>query len=233
MAPRQRPAPVTAIAYLNIIFGGLWTVGLLCCGGCMGLTLPALQSQEFMNDPDLRNQKLLYDTVINAYIDNIPFFVEWLIARYVFWLAMSLLLLVAGIGLLRLAPWARKACIFYGLLTILVELGMLGYTLVLWNPGADGFLQEIQEFKEENPDLGKQLPGASGASNPVVNAVFAVLGTSLLLLYPLIVLIIMSLPKVKAAFRGAPATTGPPPGATGMSDAEFFGYERPPEDRGP
>jgi hypothetical protein len=97
-----------------------------------------------------------------------------------------LVLLAAGIGLLHLKPWARILSMAYAIYAILF--GILGMVV--------NFIFMIQPMLEQARQ--QQGPEAAGA---IGGAVGGTIGGCFGLIYPVLLLIFMTRPKVVAAFR--------------------------------
>jgi hypothetical protein len=105
---------------------------------------------------------------------------------------VCVVLLAAGIGLLRLRPWARMASIIYAIYAILMGLvGMVVNYYFLVQP----MLAQAQQ---------KQGAEAAGA---IGGAIGGCIGGCFGLIYPILLLIFMTRANVVAAFR---PTSGQP-----------------------
>src|SRR5262249_4727947 len=136
------------------------------------------------------------------------------VVRLVVGIVLQVLLIVAGIGLLNMKGWARVLSIFYSVLMILMQIGYLVFAIALANPA-------VHRWQE---DFNRRFPGlvAGGQSDPATNNLFAVIGSVLVILYSVVLLIMMLLPGLSAAFAGrAPAQDYAP----GVGD-EGEDYER-------
>jgi hypothetical protein len=229
MSLRQRPAPVTVVAYLNIIFGILWLL-LLFCAGSMALIFVGMvrgamnENASAQRDREVQLMREMMDHMFNAILTNIPFFGEFVLARAITWLVLTLLLLVSGIGLLGLRPWARRMCIVYALMSLILELGSLVYSITVVNPGMERFTQDMHEWMITQMPPGQPIPPPPPPRDPVIDAVVSVISSVVFMIYPVIVLILMLLPGVSAAFtsRGEQDSQPPP-----VRDDDYFGPERP------
>ena len=115
-------------------------------------------------------------------------------AAYATWLKVSIVLgffsavalLASGIGLLYLKPWARVLSIAYGVYAIVFGfLGIVMNFIFLVRPMLE------QARGQHGPESAAALGGAIGGS----------IGGCLGLIYPVLLLIFMCMPKVAAAFR--------------------------------
>ena len=128
--------------------------------------------------------------------DN-PAYGAWLKFTIVLGLVAAAVLLAAGIGLLRLQPWGRKVSIGYAIYAILFSL----LNTVI------SFLFVLRPLLAEAAQ--KQGPEAAGAIGGVIGGS---VGSCFGLIYPILLLIFMTRPKVVAAFeRPAEPPVGLPP----------------------
>lgn len=174
----KRPTPILVFGILNIIFAAFGAISVL-----MALIL-------FNALPDSTNP------VVQLIHTN---------AAYRNWMKFSVglgtvvipVLLAAGIGLLKLKPWARVLSILYGICAIVMVF-------------AGGF---INYFFLVQPLMAKaqtaQGPEAAGAMAGAIGGTF---GSCLGLVYPILLLIFMFRPNIIAAFQpgGSGAATPPP-----------------------
>jgi len=126
-------------------------------------------------------------------IQNNPGYAMWLKVSVVLGIFSCGALLAAGIGLLLLKPWAHKLTIGYAIYAIIF--GIIG-TVVNFFLIVRPMLAQAQE---------QHSPGTAGA---IGGAVGGSIGGCLGLIYPVLLLIFMLRPHVKAAFQ--PVTTTPP-----------------------
>ena len=125
-----------------------------------------------------------------------PTYAAWLKLTIPLGLVTCVVLLAAGIGLLRRKSWARKVSIGYAIYAIVFGLlGMVINFIFLLLP----MLEEAQR---------KQGPEAAGA---IGGALGGTIGGCFGLVYPILLLIFMTRPKVAAAFHSpAPPPALPP-----------------------
>jgi len=106
------------------------------------------------------------------------------------------LLLVSGIGLLRLKEWARKLSIVYGVYAMLKGAAM----------SVTNFVFILQ------PLLARTSFTAGGYIVPraLTAEISAIIAGLLSLVYPLVLIVSMTRPEIIAAFRPPAAPSGPP-----------------------
>src|SRR5262245_54997688 len=113
----QRPASVTVMGILNIVFGSL---GLLCYV-CVGVMFLALMGST-AGFPGGVNP---IQDMMNFMERQIPGYKAIMISSLILGFLLSVLLLVSGIGLLNMQGWARVLSILYSIIMILVQIGSL------------------------------------------------------------------------------------------------------------
>jgi hypothetical protein len=196
--PRKRPTPVTVIAVLNLVFGGIGLACYLCVGAGILLLVMAFE-QAAAQDPKIRDLKEVLDSMSR----HVPSLIPFTVGNLIFSLVMTILLVVSGIGLLRMQGWARVLSIFVAVATILEQIAGLVYRFTVLNPGLQAWQREFLAKHpgaviQENP-LGGQLSSAVGE----------ILGIVLQLTYSIVLLVIMFTPTVVAAFRAPEPGYGP------------------------
>ena len=113
----------------------------------------------------------------------------WIICANSLGFIASIALCAAGIGLLLLKEWARVLSIVYGILAIVLEIVGTIISVVVLLPAV------------MSRTAGLQGPAALG---PRVGAIGATVGGCFGLVYPVLLLIFMTRPKVVAAFKAQP-----------------------------
>ena len=173
----QRPTAVTVFGILNIIFAALGIFGVLAS------VMLFMAVGNSSNNP-----------VIQIIHDN-PAYAAWMKISIVLGLLASGVLLAAGIGLLKLRPWARTLSIIYAIYAlVMVLVGSVVNYIFLVQP----MLQQAQQ---------KQGPEAAGAIGGAIGGMF---GSCFGLIYPVLLLIFMMRANVVAAFRGTAPSDGQP-----------------------
>jgi len=177
MAERTRPGTLTTIAVLNIVFGSL---GLIC--GCLnGLFVGALLIASRDNPSELMRVLAEARDLLQR---EIPSYQAVVISRCLYILVFSSLLIVAGIGLLYVANWARVLSFIYALTAILSQGAYLVYAIIVEHPAA---ARMQAQFGGD--------PVQSKASE-----IGGIAVTGLVILYGIVLIILLCLPSVTAAF---------------------------------
>jgi hypothetical protein len=110
-------------------------------------------------------------------------------------IVFSLTLIVAGVGLLRMAAWSWWLSVGYSLLDIAWRLNVIVVLVLVVSPALQEFFQQ-QSGDIEDP---AERMGVAVAAQFVSISMIAFV--ALYLVYPLLVLIVMFLPSVRQAFR--------------------------------
>ncbi len=165
----QRPAAVTVFGILNIVFAAFGVFGVLA-------SIALFSRTDASNNPVVR------------IIRDSPAYAGFLKLSIPLGLIACVVLLVAGIGLLRLQPWARKLSIGYAIYAIVMSL--VG--------AAMNFIFLLRPMLEEASH--KQGPEAAGA---IGGAIGGTVGGCFGLIYPILLLVFMTRAKVVAAFEPA------------------------------
>jgi hypothetical protein len=125
----------------------------------------------------------------------------------------SILLLVLGIGLLNLQPWARHGSLAYAILSILFSLfGLFYYLLIAMEPINQGIQEAVPRAGINDPAVVQMMQTIMVAAG--------IGGSFCGMIYPIAVLIVMLLPSVSKAF----STGGLQPPT--YEEDDFGGFER-------
>jgi hypothetical protein len=141
--------------------------------------------------------KDMFDSM-NARFPVVPF----MITSMVFTLIMNAALLFSGIGLWKMRPWARWTAIACAITQIIWSIVMV-FVQILWlNPA----MADWQEHFTQSVSKPNAPPPPNFYGPDLANAA-AIFGSVFASIYPIVVLIILFLPHVRAAFAGAPSVT--------------------------
>ena len=198
MSAPQRPAAVTVIAIMNFVLGGFGLLGALCGG--LALVLIGSLASSMPAPPGQPNPLKELMGVVEA----IPGFIPVMITSYVLGAIWSIVLIVAGIGLLRLRRWARTACLIYAVYTLLATLGSTVYTFAVVQPAMEKWQAEFLAKMQPRGAAGAPAApaGPPPAVNMVANTAGAVAGAMISIAYAVVLLIVLNLAPVRAAFAG-------------------------------
>ena len=102
-------------------------------------------------------------------------------------LALSVLLLLAGAGLLRLRPWGRTFTLVYAPVSILQSLFVLFYTMMYVDPATH---EAFRQAPPANPQAAQAAEAAAQAT-AVMTTIIGIFSYLLVLAYPVTVAIVM------------------------------------------
>lgn len=177
---RRPPAGVVALGILHVVFASLY-LALVTCGGLLHLTGAARAATPGHAELQARAEQYLRQQYpLLMALDPV------LQALYV---GLAVVLVVAGTGLLKLRPWARRASLAFAV----VFLGALAWTLVttafFFAPALNVFLAGEAA---RDPGFAALAPQTSVWGVVVVHAV--------LMAYPVAVLVVLLRPAAREAF---------------------------------
>ena len=175
----QRPTVVTVFGILNIVFAVLGVLGAL-------FTLFVLKVMPVANNPVLQ------------WINENAILMTWTNVSIALGVAAAACLLAAGIGLLMMKRWARVLSIAYGIYTIIAGVIGVVLTLVL-------LCKPLLDIDIAGKSRGPEIAGAIGGA---VGGTIGSCGGCFGLIYPILLIIFMTRPRVVAAFQ---SPLPPPP----------------------
>jgi len=184
-----RPTSVTAISIVAIIFGSL---GVLCGG--MGLVMQILVlasggKNPFMpTAPMMTSHALLVFQAISGVVS----------------LVLAAGLLAAGIGGLKLLPWARTTMLWVAIAIIVWATIGLVLGLVWVGPETAKVMQQFQAQQNAG------APGLPASMYGGIQKVTMIVTWILELIFPIFILIYWRSPRVVAAFEPGTAPPGSP-----------------------
>jgi hypothetical protein len=190
--PRQKkPAVITVFGILNIIFGAIALL-IVVCGGVATFAIAQVNMPGPGNPPNPIKDML-------EYMDkHAPLYTPYLIGEIIIGLIMAIILVVSGIGLLKVRPWARWLSIGYAAVRLVLILVGLVLAIMIFNP----VLADWQaDYNKRTVPAGNPPPPSfsSGAMNDVAAAFGSILSAA----YSIALLAVMFLPQVRAAFARA------------------------------
>jgi hypothetical protein len=179
-----RPTVVLVMAILTIVFGSFWALASLCSGTMMLLL-------NTINLPQLAPMRELPERLRR----EVPGYIAVEVSSYVLGLVLSVLLIMAGIGLLRMKGSARWAAVICGALLIISNIAHTAYQWIYINPVTARWTEE---------KMPKLPPGAPNVTALFEGSVFKAITTAGALGFstgfPIVLVIVMLLPNVGAAF---------------------------------
>jgi hypothetical protein len=169
--PAKRPASFTVFAVLCIVFV---SGGLACnaCGLAGQVALPMLKGMAPKPGPGEPDIDVL-QRELEAKVPNYQA-VQW--GSMAISIVMSTLLLVTGIGLLKMQAWSRWTCILYGVSNILLQIALMVYNIAFVIPVTTEFMNE--KMKAQNVSL---PPGLTTALTVIVSLIVMAFAVILLI----------------------------------------------------
>jgi hypothetical protein len=193
MKQPKRPNAVTGVAIFQIVFGVLsllsipYLLWIQLGGGTMffvGGNFPgAAEQQQFQDD-------------FNNALQNAPYYqtIQWV--ELVVSLVVGTVMIVGGLGLMKMRVWARWLTIGYACFSIVNTLLGFFYNLFYLIPAVEAFLAQERQKPKPPPGLAFTL----SIMGPMMTVVTFL--TLLIIVYPIVLLIVLFRPHVREAFRG-------------------------------
>jgi hypothetical protein len=194
---RYRPSSVLVVAILQIVFGALALL-LNVCGGGFQL---AGGNKVFMpqGNPQAAQQQQFQDDLENMLKERAPYYQATQYGGLVLGLAAAAVMIASGIGLLKMRRWGRWLAIGYACYSIASTILYMVYALTVTLP----IMREFVAQERLKPNL---PPAQAMALNMMDTMATAAAFVPLVFLaYPVVLLIVLFLPQVRAAFREEPA----------------------------
>ena len=189
MHHNARPTSVVVLGVFNIIYGaavGLYSVcgGLMLVAGAAVGTSQTTQSGQQAGPIGFDQYEFIQRRVPSFYIIGA--------VSTTVWTLIPLILVGAGIGVLRVQGWARTASILCAAALVLATAVDLAYTISLVDPAMADYYAE----KAKAPGMA----GLAVAANlPLIHAI-TIFSNIFPVVYPIALLIILNRPRIKAAF---------------------------------
>jgi hypothetical protein len=201
---RQRPTLITVVAILNIVFGGLGTL----CG--LYSVAQAVSNAAMSRDVAQGSFGNPAAELMVRLDQRLPY--HWAIetALPVVTMLLAVALILAGVGLLRTRPWARRLCLAYGVLMTLVQITYMTYQIGFVLPVTEeSIFASIQQTSGGKPPPPGFLTGMrASVRGAFIGGVAVVAG--FYLSYALGLLMFMLFPVVAAAFDAPPEPPAAP-----------------------
>jgi len=167
---QQRPTVVTVFGILNIVFGAS---ALICIPIGLIISFGLMQAHG--------------NPILDALQGN-RVYVLWTLISSVLGILAATVKITAGIGLLKLQAWARITSIGYAIYAICIAIVSMIMTAVVMVP----------LIQQSHPASGPE--GAAAIGGMIGGIAGGIGGSCIALIYPILLLIFMTRPKVKAAF---------------------------------
>ena len=187
--PPKRPLAVVVIAVLQIVFG---VVGL--CGSATELSGAEEQISSISAVSAPGEAKVTQQDVLKYWRETLPGERAVEQASAVLGLVLSLLMIASAVGLLRLRTWGLLLALGYAALNLLATAAEAVYNFAVRAPALAEFTRQLAATGGRDAQMAPQLLQVSFLAVFVVSALTAV--------YPLVVLLVLCRPAVRAAFGG-------------------------------
>lgn len=197
MNPEKRPTAVLVLAIFNFILGGAGILSNLC-GGVMLLLLGKLASIV----PTPPGQPNPMDEITGLY-NSIPGFYAFTIADAVLSIGLGILLIVAGVGLLKVKPQGRTLSLVYAVAKIVVVVAGAVYAIGYVQPASEAWTKEFMAKMTKQQPPGTPVPSIP-TLGPGGSIAAGVMSSLMYLVYPIVLLVLLNTPTIKAAFYGGP-----------------------------
>jgi hypothetical protein len=217
--PRSKPTAVTVIAILQLIFGGLGLCIALANLAGLPQQMAALNQQNVQKLPPAQRPptQAELEEKVEKHLPSYQAIQKGSLAGSA---VLCVLMLLSGIGLLAMRPWGRFVAITYAVLSILYTVASLVFTAAVVMPAMSEAIQDLAGQGNAQAQLMAQAMQIGMVAGLAIGA--------LVVIYPIIVLVIMLLPSVRAAFRGETLPAEPedyrdagPPGEYRDTDETF------------
>ncbi len=196
---QQRPGTVTAAAVLNFVFGGIF---VLCCGlnnlvqslvpmsGFGGGAQGSVNVGKELREEIEKEAPGAQAVGAGAASLNIVF---------------GIVMIVAGVGLLKMRSWARTLSIVVWLLVITAAIGGGAYNIVVTGPATERAMDTVTERHPDDPSIQILKGGLVSALTRAAGFV----GVAIQCIVAAPVLILMLSGGTRRAFAGEGAVTPP------------------------
>lgn len=180
---RNRPTSVLVIAILHFVIGG---TGALC-NLCATVQLVVGSQVASFGNPQQAKQQQQIEEALTAKIPG--YRIHQVISLAASWL-FTALLIVAGLGLLQMQMWGRTLSLVYAVLSLLHKIVTAIYIYVLVLPAYRDVFRLIDMPNKQAAQVAETIAMVTAGVTPPI-----------MMIYPIVVLIVMLLPSVSAAFR--------------------------------
>jgi hypothetical protein len=205
---KQKPPVAVVLGILHIIFGSLGLICNIC--GMAGVGVIYFGANEIYKKAGPTEKKEL-EQIWNQLNESVPGLVVYLFADMIGSMLLGLVLLIAGIGLLRVRPWARQVSIIWAVVRFIVVVATLAYTVAVVNPGMQKFGKDMEEWQQKmqkrQQPAGQPAPakspfggGMGGTGNAALDNIMSFAGAAISAAYAIVVLVLMLRPSTVHAF---------------------------------
>jgi hypothetical protein len=182
MQPAPRPSAINVFGILNIAFAVMGFFGVISGAAMLFMSDSMNENPFFKNNPVI---KIMREDPNYRLVTEISFIVG---------IPIMLLLVISGIGLLKVKRWGRTLALIYGFLGIITSIvtAFVNYQFLAKPLLAQSNLKD---------------PQAAGAVGGAIGSIF---GGCLNLIYPVLLIFFMLRPNIVAAFNQGSTEPAPP-----------------------
>jgi hypothetical protein len=201
---RERPTVLLVMAILNFVFGGLFILCGLCGMGSVLFTGALFKGMSSASKGTTGTGPDVFGEMSKVF-DTIPGYYPVQITTMLLLIVLNIVLIVAGVGLLQMKPWARWTSLGYGVASIFLQMVILLYAVFVMQPAMEKWTQDF------TARMGGQ-PTPAMSTNSAISGMGSCFNFILYSAYPVALIIVMLLPAVGAAFSAPPLPPEEPPG---------------------
>jgi hypothetical protein len=202
----NRPTMVLVVGILQIVFGAMGLMCDLVGGVTLATTGGTGQFNMGGNTPQARRQVEMQQHMERVREEKEPYYKQVAFANLGVSVTLSLMMLLSGIGLVRVEAWGRSLGIGYAVLSLLTKVLTVLYAAAFTVPA----MQEVARTLPRQTQEEQIMATTIGATS------YIALGIPLLLaVYPAVILFLLCRPAVVEAFGEGAADARPFPDGDG------------------
>ncbi len=192
----ERPGAVTFLAAAHLLIGVACFIGEAGFGGLMFTTGTDVVRAPREHHELKRSPSQQLAERLEAYLDQkVPQAKGMIIANLAVGVIFSTILVIGGIGLLNLRSWARTLSLVYAFFSLAQKVIAFWWLAEYFAPALRDFAQELARAPIDPETLSLAETLSRGADRLPYLALLA-------MIYPVLAIIILVMPKTSAAFRG-------------------------------
>jgi hypothetical protein len=188
MPRKRRPTVILFMAILNMVMGGFTLLCGLCAAGANSFVAAMGANPQGPGGAGVADMTTFMDK-------EVPGWQAVEIGRGLLLILLGVVVIVAGIGLLKMQSWARWLSVFYAAVLIPLTIGHLTFELALVNPAVEKW-----EAQQDKKGIAPAPPPSFKAGQQFGKTFGAVALGSIPVLYAVALIIVMLLPSVGTAF---------------------------------
>jgi hypothetical protein len=167
------PATIKVCGIMNLVFGGLGICG----------SIPTLM---MITNPKVMEFGTGVPNPALVAMEKVPFYGMFMKGAVIVGIPVTILLIMAGVGLIKERPWARKATIGWAIWTTVLAVVTLYVNVQYLFPA----------MMEQTTVVGTQVPAAAQQAGKIGGIVGGVVGGLFSMAYPIAALIMLTRPSV-------------------------------------